>query len=330
MIKVTHFHRRPRPLGNFSIESYFEGIRTLAPADISITKFTSRYFSNGVIKRIYNIVEAFFHQSDINHITGDVHFLTVLMAKKKTILTIHDCGLLKGLKGLKYWLTKLFWFTLPVSHAAIVTVNSEYTKQDLLTYVDKHPDQIKVIHIFIKDHFRSFPKNFNAIKPVILQIGTAANKNLLRVIPALEGIPCTFNILGKINEEVKTMLSTHRIDFTVIDRAITDLELLDLYKESDILCFVSTLEGFGMPIIEANAVGRVVLTSNVTSMPEIAADAAHLVDPYDIQSIKTGFLKLIQDESYRKLLIENGYRNIKRFDKKVIANQYFDLYRGLS
>lgn len=329
MVKVTHFHRRPRPLGNFSIESYFEAIRAAAPSDINITKFTSRYFSNGIIKRIYNILEAYFHQSDINHVTGDVHFLTMLMPKKKTILTIHDCGLLKGLKGPKLWLTKLFWFTLPVSHAAIITVNSEYTKQDLLTYVDKHPDQIKVIHIFIKDHFKPYPKLFNSSKPSILQIGTADNKNLLRVIPALEGIPCTFNILGSITDKVHRLLLQHQIDFTVTDTAITDEDLLDLYKECDILCFASTLEGFGMPIIEANAVGRVVLTSEVTSMPEIAGHAAHLVDPYDIVSIHAGFKKLIADESYRNQLIKNGFENIKRFDQNVIADQYFELYRNV-
>lgn len=329
MVKVTHYHRRPRPLGNFSIESYFEGIRALAPADISISKFTSRYFSNGIVKRIYNIVEAYFHQSDINHVTGDVHFLTLLMPKKKTILTIHDCGILRELKGPKYWLTKLFWFTLPVSHAAIVTVNSEYTRQDLLTYVTKPPDQVKVIYICIKDHFRPYPKKFNAIKPVILQIGTAANKNLHRVIPALEGISCTFKILGKITDQIKALLHHHRIEFVVVDKAITDEELLELYRECDILCFASTLEGFGMPIIEANAVGRAVLTSEVTSMPEIAGHAAHLVDPYDIVSIHAGFKKLIADEFYRNQLIKNGFENIKRFDQNVIADQYFELYRNV-
>jgi glycosyltransferase involved in cell wall biosynthesis len=56
--------------------------------------------------------------------------------------------------------------------------------------------------------------------------------------------------------------------------------VINEYNKSDILAFVSTSEGFGMPILEANAVGRVVVTSNITSMPEVANNAAHYVNPF--------------------------------------------------
>ena len=83
-IKVVHFHRKPRKVGNYSIEVYYELIRRRMTPGIMITPFVSRFESKGLLKRIYNMVEAAFHQGDINHVTGDVHFLALLMKRKKT------------------------------------------------------------------------------------------------------------------------------------------------------------------------------------------------------------------------------------------------------
>jgi glycosyltransferase involved in cell wall biosynthesis len=93
--------------------------------------------------------------------------------------------------------------------------------------------------------------------------------------------------------------------------------------------FASTYEGFGLPIIEANAVGRPVVTSDIYSMPEVAGDAACLVNPFDVSNIRTGVLRVIQDESYRRKLIENGFKNVERFKPNAIAQQYLELYKEL-
>jgi glycosyltransferase involved in cell wall biosynthesis len=82
-----------------------------------------------------------------------------------------------------------------------------------------------------------------------------------------------------------------------------------------------------MPIIEANTVGRVVITGNTSSMPEIAGNAAHIVDSYRVEEIRSGIMRLIQDDTYREQLIQNGYENCKRFDKEKIATQHYELYR---
>jgi glycosyltransferase involved in cell wall biosynthesis len=98
------------------------------------------------------------------------------------------------------------------------------------------------------------------------------------------------------------------------------------YQKCDILSFISTLEGFGMPIVEANAIGRVVITGNITSMPEVAGDAAHLVDPFSIDDMKRGFIKIINDGEYRNQLIEKGYSNCKRFSIETVTKKYMELY----
>ena len=95
------------------------------------------------------------------------------------------------------------------------------------------------------------------------------------------------------------------------------------------LSFVSTYEGFGLPIIEAQACGRVVLTSNIASMPEIAKDGALLVTPMDVNDIKNGFNQLINNSKLRDELISKGLENVKRFEPKKIANQYKNLYNSI-
>ncbi len=329
MIKVVHFQRKRRKYGNHSIESYFSAIRELQPSDINISLKISKFESSGFFKRLYNTIEAFFCQQQINHITGDIHFVASFLTKKKTILTIHDCGFLKRINGIKLKIVTFFWYTLPVKKAAIITVNSNATKQDLLSYINFDETRIKVIYIFVPSIHKQFLKSFNSTKPVILQIGTAQNKNISRVAQALNGISCKFLILGHLDTATKNLLVESGIEYENIDKKISDEEVALLYQKCDIVSFVSTVEGFGMPIVEANITGRVVVTSNVSSMPEIASDAAELVNPFDIKSIRNGFLRVINDDKYREHLIKNGFENAKRFDKEKIANEYYQLYRSL-
>jgi glycosyltransferase involved in cell wall biosynthesis len=91
--------------------------------------------------------------------------------------------------------------------------------------------------------------------------------------------------------------------------------------------FASTYEGFGMPIVEANATGRPVVTSNIGPMPEVAGSAACLVDPFDCSSIREGIVRVIGDADYRSHLVAGGFENVKRFQADVIAAQYAAVYR---
>mgnify|MGYP001403095046 CR=1 FL=1 len=84
-----------------------------------------------------------------------------------------------------------------------------------------------------------------------------------------------------------------------------------------------------MPIIEGNTIGRAVLTSNVTSMPEVALDCAVLVDPYNVEDIRKGVLKIINEDDFRDQMIERGYANVDRFKVETIAAEYTQLYREL-
>lgn len=323
-IEIAFYHRKPAK-GNYSLEGFFNTLRNNLNGLTNNKIIESRFESKGILKRIYNIIEAYFKQGDINHITGDIHFVSYFLRKQKTILTILDCVVVYNASGLKRYLLKLFWYTIPEKRVEVITVISESTKKELLKIIDCDKDKIKVIPISISENFKRFEKEFNKNKPVILQVGTAKNKNLGNLIYSIKDVTCKLEIVGKISEEVKILLEQNKIDYSNSEK-LSENEILRKYKECDIVSFISTYEGFGMPILEANATGRPVITSNILSMPEVAGNAACLVSPYDIEEIKNGILKIINDDKYREELVLNGYENIKKYNQKEIAMQYFNLY----
>lgn len=324
---VVFLHRKKNKIF-FSIEELFERIRHALPSTVNCVVKEMRFESVGLPKRLYCCFESFFSQGDINHITGDIHFISLFLTKKKTILTIHDLGFMHNRKGIARWMLKLFWITLPAKSVAVVTTVSDATKRELLTYLKLDPSKIRVIYNPISNAFIKRPRQFNKDMPIILQVGTTPNKNIPRLIEAIQGLPCKLYVLGALASDHLVKLESMAIDFKEF-KNLTIPEVVELYEICDIVCFVSTVEGFGLPIVEANAVGRVVITSNISSMPEIASDAAHYVDPFSIQSIRQGIVTVIQDDLYREKLIEKGYVNKERFNIYDIAQQYLNLYNEL-
>lgn len=325
-IIVTHFHRKTRKYGNYSIEYFYKQIREILKEQIDFKLIISPYESNGIFKRLYNAVYAAFKQDEVNHITGDVNYLNLFFRKKKNIVTILDCGLLYDTKGFAHFIYKLLWFTIPVKRAKRVVAISQATKNEILKYVKCDPDKIKVIYVSVTEKFKRVDKPFNKEKPVILHIGSAPNKNLKRLIEAVEGISCRLEIVGKIPKDEIELLNAKNIDYNN-SFDLSETEMVKKYEECDLLSLVSTYEGFGMPIVEANIVGRPVITSNLYSMPEVAGNAALLIDPYNTEQIRSGIKQIISDDSFRNELITNGFKNSERFMPKKMATDYLQLYQ---
>lgn len=298
-------------------------------SNIECSVVVARYLSKGFFRRVYISFQAAFNQKDVNHVTGDIHFITFFMRKRTTVLTIHDVGFMGNSNTIKRSFLKWFWIILPVKRSGIVTTVSIATRNELLKYVSIDANKIKVIYNPISPLFVSHPKVFNKEKPTILQIGTKHNKNILRLVQALNGISCRLEIIGEVDGLLLSELVNNKIDF-VLSSELSSMEVVEKYKNADILAFVSTQEGFGLPIIEANAIGRVVITSNIFSMPEVAGDAAHFVDPFNVASIREGFVKVINDDLYRDGLISRGLLNCVRFDVSEIASQYEKVYKELA
>lgn len=324
------FFRKLRETGNYSIEASFLRMIECFPqdSDISLESFTSSYFSNGLIPRIKSIVEARSRCADINHITGDIHYLAFGMPGRNTLLTIHDCGLVNHPNPLAGKLLKWIWLDLPVRHCRYITAVSNATRDDIVRLTGCNPDKIIVIPTVISNTFQQSDRKFNSKRPRILHIGLAPNKNLARHIAAIRDIDCELHIIGKLDKTNTELLETGNVRYTSAYN-ISQEDMQSAYADCDLLLFASTLEGFGMPIIEAQTVGRPVVTSNISSMPEVAGRGACLVDPYDIASIRNGIRKVIDDNSYRESIIEYGFANRQRFSPHTIARSYEDLYKKI-
>ena len=327
IIKVIHYHRKPE-LDYYSIERLFIDIRAAMPSDIDVVVRESTFLSRGVWRRVFNIVEAAFRQGDVNHVTGDVHFLTYLLKRERTVLTVHDCVSLERLSGIEKWCLRLLWYMLPVHRAGVITVISASTKREVLKFVRCDPEKIQVIYNCVSEIFRPEARLFSATCPRVLQVGTGHNKNIERVAEALVGISCRWIIVGRLSEAQRELIESYGISYENYV-GLSEDALLEQYRLADMLVFASTYEGFGLPIIEANAVGRPVVTSDLYSMPEVAGEAACLVDPFDVESIRSGIVRVIEDADYRNRLVEAGFSNRERFRPAVIAEQYATIYRKL-
>jgi glycosyltransferase involved in cell wall biosynthesis len=311
---------RKRSKHFFSIENVFVFIKQYLKAGL----VELPYESKGIVNRFKNIQYLWQKDIQIIHITGHDHYL-LWYPFKNTILTIHDLEALKRKKGIKYWIFKKLWFDLPISNAAVVTTISEFTKKELLTLKD-YKTPIRVIPNPLTLAVQFEPKVDWSSSLKVLHIGTKANKNLKRTIEALKGIDCELSIIGKLNPEQEKALKEAQINYRNVSN-LSEAEIIAEYRRCELLCFVSTYEGFGLPILEAQALGRVVLTSNLASMPEVAGEGAFLVDPFSVESIREGIERLIKENDLRKELIEKGRENLKRFEPKDIAKQYQALYK---
>lgn len=188
--------------------------------------------------------------------------LSYFLRKNRTLLTIHDCVSLEPLKGFRKKIFLFLWYWLPHKRVALISVISESTKKGVLRYLKCNPDKIRVVPDCVSSEFKPSARDFDAKKPHILQVGTSENKNLLRVAEALEGIPCHLQIVGKLSDIQEETLKRFGIEFSAVSN-ISDQQLIEMYKQCDMVIFVSTYEGFGLPILEANATGRQVVTSNI-------------------------------------------------------------------
>ena len=326
-MRVVQYFRRPGP-GRHSIERLYQDVRAHLPVDIEVYTCVSCHESQGLWRRLSDMVRARANQGDVNHVTGDVNFLTFLLERRRTILTIHDCAPMQRLSGAKRWLWWLFWLWMPERRSTAIVAVSEATRSEILRYLRCDPSKVHVIHNNVSAEFRAEPRPFNRERPRVLHIGTMPNKNLERTAQALQGLGCRLVIIGRLNDSQRVALDRLEIEYENLTELSTKA-LRDEYVRCDLLVFASTLEGFGLPIIEAQAVGRPVVTSNLLSMPEVAGDAACFVDPFDVASIRSGVRRVIEDEVYRAELIERGFVNVRRFSVEIVAARYAALYRNV-
>jgi glycosyltransferase involved in cell wall biosynthesis len=331
-MRVNIFIRNPYKLGNFSVEIFYKELIDELENKIDIKLIRVPFKNKGIIPRLLNILFCAVNQVEINHIVGDISYCSFLMHKKRLVLTILDCVSLHRHKGIKKYLLKFFLFKFPILKSSKVIVISDANKNDLTHFINLKKVEHKVIPVTVSKTFFNLKTKLNSTKKFnknFLIIGTAPNKNIERIAVALGGIECKLSIIGKLNSRQKKQLISSKINFNEIDYPLTENQIINEYKKSNLLIFCSELEGFGMPIIEANLMGVNILTSNISSMPYVASDSAVYVDPFAVQSIKEGIIRILDNGELRDQLIQKGFKNSNRFLINQIADKHLTLYKSL-
>lgn len=323
MLKIFFRHKRT---GANSIEGVYAAIDNLLT---SHSNERLPYDGATPFAIIRNIVYAFKNRSRNNHMTGDAHY-SVIGLGSHTLLTIHDVG--SACKGTWYqrFYIKLLWFWLPTLIANRISVISDATKCDVIKLCPWARKKITVIPNPYNRQFEGTPRPLQSGQiPTILHIGTKTNKNLERTIVALSDIQCKLVIVGPLTPLQRKMLTDNRIDY-VNKVDIQFPELLEAYRDCDIVSFPSLFEGFGMPVIEGQAAARPVVAGNIPVLRDVAGrDGAIFVDPTDVESIKEGFIAAIENTELRKRVIEAGKANIARYAPETIAEKYNKIYKQL-
>lgn len=322
-MKICYIFRDPRNNGK-SIEEIFIGLGNFLSNKKACQ--VEYYFYDNSTSVIRNIKRILSINADVFHVTGDVHFVVPFLFLKNVVLTVHDIEHFKKLWGIKKFIYALIWIILPIHFATVVTTVSKYSADELRKYFKFK--KTKFIYNPVNPIFQACPKIFNKHNPTILQVGTKQNKNLEGVIRSITGLQCRFVIVGRLANKQIALLKEYKINYeNRFD--LTYEEVYECYKGCDLVTFVSAHEGFGMPVIEANAVGRPVITSNVCSLPEVANDAAVLISPDDTKLLRYYIEKIIHDDEFREGLIAKGFENIRRYSFVTIAQQYLDIYRKI-
>lgn len=259
---------------------------------------------------------------DVIHITGQENYLIPFLDKSKLVVTVHDLdSIISSEHGIAGRIKHLC-FINTISSARYLTCISEKSKKEVIDNCKVEADKITVIPNCVDSAFSYSPKAINKKCPTILHIGVNPNKNLKRTISALQGIDCHLRIVGPKQDVDFEMLNNSGIDYSLVSDLSND-EILQEYRNCDIVNFPSLYEGFGMPIIEGQAIGRTVVTSNISPMKEVAGDGAVLVDPKNVTSMHNGYIEAIHNS---QKYIQRGLENVRRFEVSKIVKQYLELY----
>ncbi len=271
------------------------------------------------------------------------------------VLTVHDLVPLHFPETVP-WKHRLFFrsFTGPALRAAnrIVAV-SQHTRDDVIAAYGVPPHAIEVLPNWVTDAFRpraSAPNGRNAAPRARASYGLGDDyfvfvgvrepkKNLDRLLEAFALLatrsshPCQLAVVGPggwQTEGLEARVGALGIrDRVVLTGRVPEQALIELLQDARALVFPSLTEGFGLPVLEAMACGTAVITSRAGALPEVAGDAALLVDPLDVGDIATAMQRLLEDAPLARELGARGVRRAERWSAEAAARRWVALYLEL-
>jgi glycosyltransferase involved in cell wall biosynthesis len=281
------------------------------------------------------------------------HYVLPPLARCRSVVTIHDCihlrfpEYLPNRAALGYARASL-WMATRTSNR-ILTV-SEASKRDILRFFDVPAEKITVIYNGIDERFRVQPaeeelhrvcERYQLHGDFVLYAGNVKpHKNLERLIDAFhlvrqDGLDhLKLVVIGdEVSKYAELRRAVHRYNLHKHVRFLgymPDDTLAVLYRLAAVFVFPSLYEGFGLPPIEAMASGTPVVTSNVSSLPEVAGDGALLVDPRDPAAIADGIRRVLADRELRDALRARGFKRASAFSWEHAAGQIRAIYADVA
>lgn len=253
--------------------------------------------------------------------------------KAYKVATIHDLSPLRfpemtHPKIVTAHKARLKWVAKEVDKIIAV---SEFTKKEIIELLDISPNRIVVIHeapdpdmvSVDKQRAEQVRNKFGIAGDYLLVVGADTRKNIPAIIQA-------FSKLRKSMTRILLVIAGRPwgkipgVDGVITLGHVGRQDLAALYSGAQVLVYTSLYEGFGLPILEAMQIGCPVVTSNISSMPEVAGDAAILIDPRVPAKIADGIEKVLSD---RKKWIERGKKHIKQFSWEKTAKQTLKVYK---
>ena len=174
------------------------------PLGITVTEYRNAHLSQGILPRLKDAWRARHAAGAVNHVLGDVHYLTFFLPRRRTILTVHDTLLIDRERGLKRFILWFFWLWLPVRRCAHITVISGETRRRLLALVSLDPERVRVIPDPVAPCFTVQSPAPREGRFRVLHIGTKANKNLERTVRALSGLEVELTVIGRLSDFQRT------------------------------------------------------------------------------------------------------------------------------
>jgi glycosyltransferase involved in cell wall biosynthesis len=275
-------------------------------------------------------------------------YIAPVLSPRPTVVTIHDASFLRYPNTCDKLFRLYLKILLPFikRRVDVILTDSFFSKDEIIALLKVPPERVQVVYcgcsknfIVINDMIAidNIRTKYNLPKNFILHVGTLEpRKNITALVLA-------FNLLKKkeliehkliicgsrgwyydgIYNKVRELKLEKEVVFTGY---IPDDDLPFLYNMADVFVFPSLYEGFGLPVLEAMACGCSVVTSSVSSLPEVVGNAGILVDPLNIDEMAEGILRIINDKSLKEDLIRKGIERVKMFSWENTAKQILDIF----
>lgn len=309
------------------------------PARVKIAKIINKLlkFPYRVKKRI--------KRENITHITSeDLAYLLNFIKLKKTIITCHD------LSRWVYYKKSLFWrFNIRGLKKAdrIITV-SEFSKNEIAKHLGYPEDKISVINDAV-DHNHYYQKRDKEIlkkyniplnSEIILYVGSEQPRQnisflikgfaeLKKILPGAKLLKIGNPQWPKAREKLKKLIRELNLKEDVVFLGyVRQEELPKFYNAADLFVYPALYAGFGLPPLEAMACGTPVITSNISSFPEVVGDAGIMINPFNIPELTQAMLEILTEENLRENLIKKGLARAKMFSWEKAAKETLRVYES--